>query len=206
MTSRPVTAFLAILGFVLLVPSAHAQRGFRGGGGRFSGQFRTGRVANNFGLGWGYLPPGYPDEGPAYWPPAQPQFIPYPVAVEQPSQAPAVKPVEPLLMEEQGGQWVRLQNENLPSGSQGQAVPSASQAAPLPTAVIVFRDGHHEEVAKYMIQGNALYTSSDYWSTGSWTRKISVSDLDVPATLKLNQERGTKFNLPSSPSEVMIRF
>jgi hypothetical protein len=29
--------------------------------------------------------------------------------------------------------------------------------------------------------------------------------LDVPATLKLNQERGAKFSLPSGPNEVMIR-
>lgn len=72
--------------------------------------------------------------------------------------------------------------------------------------MIVFRDGHMEEVEKYVIRGNVLYTSADYWTTGSWTRKIPVTDLDVPATLKLNQQRGAKFDLPSSPTEVMVRF
>jgi hypothetical protein len=72
--------------------------------------------------------------------------------------------------------------------------------------VIVFRDGHEEEVAKYMIQGETLFTNADYWNTGSWTRKIPLSEVDIPASLKLNRDRGTKFNLPSGPNEVMIRF
>jgi len=29
--------------------------------------------------------------------------------------------------------------------------------------------------------------------------------LDVPATLKLNEDRGAKFSLPSGPNEVMFR-
>lgn len=76
----------------------------------------------------------------------------------------------------------------------------------LPPAQIVYRDGHTEEVQKYMIQDGVLYTSSDYWTTGAWTRKIPLVDLDIPASLKLNKERGTKFNLPSGPNEVAIRF
>jgi hypothetical protein len=63
-----------------------------------------------------------------------------------------------------------------------------------------------EEVDKYMIQGDALYTSADYWTTGSWTKKIPLAELDLPASLKLNKERGAKFNLPSAPNEVVIRF
>jgi hypothetical protein len=50
-----------------------------------------------------------------------------------------------------------------------------------------------------------LYTSANYWTSGSWTRKIEIANLDVPATLKLNQERGSKFSLPSGPQEVVIR-
>jgi len=30
--------------------------------------------------------------------------------------------------------------------------------------------------------------------------------LDIPATLKLNEERGGKFNLPSAPNQVVVRF
>ena len=50
-----------------------------------------------------------------------------------------------------------------------------------------------------------IYTKGDYWSSGNWTRKIQIADLDLPATLKQNQDRGVKFELPSGPDEVMIR-
>ena len=72
--------------------------------------------------------------------------------------------------------------------------------------MIVYRDGRTEELGKYMIEGDTLYTNADYWSTGSWSRKISLSQVDIPASLKLNQERGSKFNLPSRPNEVVVRF
>lgn len=152
--------------------------------------------------------------------PAPPAAAPVQMAAAAP---PATPPASPLLLEKQNGQWVRVPTGNeLPVASQPvttestTAVPTrpgyvelpqaAAPVAPLPPAVIVYRDGHTEEVAKYMIQGTDLYTSSDYYSTGAWTRKIPLSQLDIPASLKLNKERGTKFNLPSSPNEVVIRF
>ena len=83
---------------------------------------------------------------------------------------------------------------------------TAQPSPALPAAVLVFRDGHTEEVEKYVIQGGVINARSDYWSTGSWTRKIPIAELDVPATLKLNEERGGKFSLPSGPSEIVVRF
>lgn len=144
--------------------------------------------------------------------------------VSAPPPAPAAPPAAPLLLEKQNGQWVRVPTGNeIPVATQpvttettsGMATPpsgyvelpqAAAHAAPLPPAVIVYRDGHTEEVARYMIQGPDLYTTSDYYATGAWTRKIPLSELDIPASLRLNKERGTKFNLPSSPNEVVIRF
>ncbi len=161
----------------------------------------------------------------------EPQAAPVPaptvqVVLSQPqAPAPPASPVEPLLLENHNGQWVRV-----PTGSEMPTIPqsttpdsasamasspnlefvelpaAAPQLPALPPAVIVFRDGHTEEVAKYMIQGETLFTKADYWSTGSWTRKIPLAELDIPASLKLNKERGTKFNLPSGPNEVVIRF
>jgi hypothetical protein len=131
-----------------------------------------------------------------------------------------------LVLELQGDHWVRLINYGelqtgeqtsqpaLETGSKSPSpVPTANphrtQAAKpssqLPPAVLVFRDGHEEEIRKYTIVGTTIYTSSDYWNSGSWTRKIQIADLDVPETLKLNQERGAKFTLPSGPNEVMMR-
>lgn len=160
--------------------------------------------------------------------PVPPEAPPVQVVLPQPQQppqppAPAASPVEPLLLENQNGQWVRVptgsemppnpqttkpDSVKTPAPNPGFVeLPVAAQPLPaLPPAVIVFRDGHSEEVAKYMIQGETLFTNADYWSTGSWTRKIPLSDVDIPASLKLNKDRGTKFNLPSGPNEVMVRF
>jgi hypothetical protein len=75
----------------------------------------------------------------------------------------------------------------------------------MPPAVLIYRDGHREEVTHYAIIGQALYTRADYWTTGTWTRTIQLAELDLPATLKANHERSVKFDLPSSPDEVVIR-
>ena len=171
-----------------------------------------------------FFPDFYPGDEFDYGP-AAPPTPPVQVVVQQPPQppAPAASPVEPLLLENHNGQWVRV-----PTGSEMPAIPQSTKPdsakasiqnpgiselpvatpppPPLPPAVIVFRDGHTEEVARYMIQGDALFTNADYWSTGAWTRKIPLSAVDIPASLKLNKDRGTKFNLPSGPNEVVIRF
>ena len=141
--------------------------------------------------------------------------------------APAATVSKPgLVLELQGDRWVRLTNYGeLQAGEQstqpaletGARQPSPSRAASphrtqaaepssqLPPAVLVFRDGHQEEIRKYTIVATTIYTSSDYWNSGSWTRKIQIADLDVPGTLKLNQDRGARFILPSGPNEVMMR-
>ena len=75
----------------------------------------------------------------------------------------------------------------------------------LPPAVLVFRDGRREEVSDYTIMNGTMYSKADYWTSGSWTKKIQIADLDVPATVKINQERGVKFVLPASPNEVVMR-
>jgi hypothetical protein len=75
----------------------------------------------------------------------------------------------------------------------------------LPPAVLVFRDGRTEEVSSYTIMSGTIYSKADYWTTGAWTRKIQIADLDVPATLKLNHDHGLKFVLPTSPNEIVTR-
>jgi hypothetical protein len=131
-----------------------------------------------------------------------------------------------LVLELQDDHWVRITNSGQ-SQTDGQSgppesagisklpstiVPAAVRRTPaaepprgLPRAVLVFRDGRREEIGKYIIIGTTIYTGTDSWSNSSWTRKVQIVELDVPATLELNQERGTKFSLPSGPNEVMIR-
>lgn len=174
--------------------------------------------------GSGYVPYFYDDYD------SEPEISePPPQTVETAAQpVPAVAASKPgLVLELQGDRWVRLTNYGeLQTGEQSsqpalrpgsKPLPSpmpagnprrtqvADAAAPLPPAVLVFRDGHKEEISKYTIVGATLYTSSDYWNSGSWTRKIQIAELDVPETLKLSQERGAKFVLPSGPNEVMMR-
>ena len=133
------------------------------------------------------------------------------------------KPPESLVMELRGDHWVRLTSygpmaiagefgepqsgaASGPAQAKGSVASIRAQApSELPPAVLVFRDGHQEEVAKYTIVGTTLSIKTDYWSTGSWTRKIPIAELNLAATLQANQERGAKFSLPSWPSEVIVR-
>ena len=179
------------------------------------------------GWGWGYLPPPYFDLDNDYdYGPDEPEAPPAPEVVMQPPAqpwvrrpAPAASPATSLLLERHGDQWVRIeqsataspavptrtaQASTLPSVTAG---PSEASQPPhqLPPAVLVFRDGHSEELERYSIIGGIIYTTADYWSTGTWTRKIPIAELDVPATLKQNQVRGGKFALPSGPNEVVIQ-
>jgi len=56
-----------------------------------------------------------------------------------------------------------------------------------------------------MITDGVLYTSGDYYANGSWNRKIELSSLNLPETVKSNQSRSVRFQLPSAPNEVIIR-
>ncbi len=59
-----------------------------------------------------------------------------------------------------------------------------------PKTVLVYRDGHKEEVTNYAIVGDELFDFT------SGRRKIAVAALDVAATAKANDERGMDFQLP----------
>jgi hypothetical protein len=70
---------------------------------------------------------------------------------------------------------------------------SYSQAPdPIPATVIVFRDQHKQEVQNYAIVGQTLWA----FSSGR-TQKIPLSDLDVSATEKANDDRGVAFRAPT---------
>jgi len=199
-------------------PAAHG----RGGGGRIRLAPRGGR---RFFDGGGYFPYFYPDydyeQGAEEAPPDQ-------IIEQNPAPAPVVParpPADALMIELQGDHWVRVTNNGqseiggnsdepaLQQGSKFQSaatyparrIEAAQPAADVPHAVLVFRDGHQEEIAKYIISGATIYAGADFWNGGAWTRKVQIAELDVPATLKLNQGRGARFTLPSSPDEVMIR-
>ncbi len=62
-----------------------------------------------------------------------------------------------------------------------------------PPTVLVFRDQHKEEIQNYAIIGQTLWNFAP-----QRTEKIPLSDLDLPATTKENDERGLDFRLPAS--------
>ncbi len=226
MNTRLVPICVAILGAAVFVSPAQAQRRFggvsRGGGARIrfvhqrSGRFFVGSAFSPYFYSDYDFEPGLSEA---------PPFIMVRDA-QQASPAPVSNPPDSLVLELQGDHWVRVTNfgqsqtggqSNEPGTDRASNLRSAmppdtlrrtqteEPPAKLPPAVLVFRDGHKEEIGKYTIMGATIYTSADYWSSGSWTRQIQIARLDVPATLKLNQERGAKFSLPSGPNEVMIR-
>jgi hypothetical protein len=73
-----------------------------------------------------------------------------------------------------------------------QAADSDPAPPPAPT-ILVFKDGHQLEVANYAIVSPTLYDL-----TPGHPRKIALSDLDLPATEKLNDDRGVVFEPPSA--------
>jgi len=72
------------------------------------------------------------------------------------------------------------------------AIPHEAEGAPiLPDTMLVFRDQHKQEVHNYAIIGQTLWNFAP-----QHTQKIPLSDLDLPATTKANEERGVTFRVP----------
>jgi len=73
---------------------------------------------------------------------------------------------------------------------------AADQAAAVPInpTTLVFKNGQQIDVSNYAIVSQTLYDV-----TPGHHRKIALADLDLPATQKLNDDRGVDFQLPSLP-------
>lgn len=213
---------ILVCAFATLLPAAAAQTrgglgfgGFRNGGG-FAGHF--GRGFGGRSLVWFGDPFFYSDysQPPAYEPRAAPVVIVQPTSAA----APAEPKSEPLMIEWQGDRYVRfggqresakasLDYSEAPSGASLPTIqPYFVQPVPrgeLPPAILIFRDGHHENVSDYVIANGNLYARGDYWRDGFWTKTVQLSALDIPATLRANSASGVNFVLPSGPNEVVTR-
>lgn len=131
---------------------------------------------------------------------------------------------QPLMIELQNGRYVHVSNAAI----DGEALPlklSARNATPaksseksnrgenvaavdqnLRPALLIFRDGHSEEVREYTIADGVLYARGDFYADGYWNKKIALATLDLPQTVKANVSRNVKFVLPSSANEVIASF
>ncbi len=65
----------------------------------------------------------------------------------------------------------------------------ASQSAP--ATVLVFRDQHQQEIQNYAIANGTLWVL-----TAQYAKKIPVSELDLDATQRANNDRGLEFQMP----------
>ncbi len=60
-----------------------------------------------------------------------------------------------------------------------------------PATALVFRDQHVEEVHNYAIAGGTLWVLNE-----KAAKKIPLAQLDLPATVKMNDDRGVDFQVP----------
>jgi len=148
-------------------------------------------------LAWDYL---YPSDDSV---PAQPYVV-----VLQPPAAPFVPeppspPAHALLIELQGDRYVEINEEDPQprAATRSQSPPPASWRQ---DALLIFRDGHREQVSGYAISGGFLYATANYYTEGTWNRKIELSSLNLPDTVSANQSRGINFQLPSASNEVNL--
>ena len=100
---------------------------------------------------------------------------------------------------------IAILQRNMAKGAmsvEGQKPPSAPAPAPreekesaavLPATVLVFRDQHKREVDNYAIVGQTLWAFAP-----QRTEKIPLADLDLAATTKANDDRGSTFRVPTA--------
>ena len=198
-------------------PSFGVNRGITS---RFAARPETRPVAYPFLWGAPYFYSGYPSE-----PVATPAPAPQVIVVQVPSAAPAEAPEPPkpesLLIEWQGDRYVRLGGANgaeqltraqldyaepgavrSPSTESARAAePPAQESRPV---VLVYRDGHREELRSYTIADGTLYAQGNYWTDGYWNKKIQLTALNLPATELASRQSGAQFVLPTSPNEVIV--
>ncbi len=168
------------------------------GGGHFGGGFRFGsggfhdrgfrhcfgcrnRFAFPWFAGWGYSP--------LWWD----SYSSY--DYDQEREQDIANQMNALNLEEQSlrerEQWLRQREEQDAYARQSQ-LRAELPAKPEPATVLVFRDQHQQEITNYAISGSTLWVLSDH----VMTKKIPLSDLDLTATAKANEERGLEFQVP----------
>jgi len=222
--TRPLIVALisAVLGAGAPISTAQRAAGFSGSGhgfgNGFGASFNSRQHSRGFGPGAIFFgDPFYADY------PLAPLTIPSQyVVVQSPPPAPTAPPEaksEPLMIELQGNRYVRFGGTRQSAERGANAAPDYTEAnaasssrttqpqppAELPPTVLVFRDGHREQVPEYAIVGSTIYASADYWQNGHWTKNIQLSALNIPATVSANHDNGVRFILPSAPNQVVTR-
>ena len=175
-------------------------RGFGNPGYRPYGPGSLGRHGRGYGyVGWGY---------------AMPYYIPYdstyaydyvgrngyygPDVYQGPD--PAQQPTLHIVVEQGPNRGnVSASADGDPPAAPAQAAKEpqsepAEDAKQVEPTVLVFRDGHQQEVTNYAIMGQTV------WVFDKRVQKIALADLDVKATVRANDARGIAFQMPAKKS------
>ena len=124
-----------------------------------------------------------------FYPLAYGPNVPSPVAVSSPP-APAPDYVQALASQIQDltAEVERLRNVQRP-----QSTVAPDPLPVLPNTTLVFRDSHRVEIQSYAIIGQTLRVLDKDNSA-----RLALSDLDLDATKKVNQDNGVRFIVPSA--------
>jgi hypothetical protein len=87
-------------------------------------------------------------------------------------------------------------DSNVRSDPQPQPREDVQTDPPAPSTVLVFRDQHRQEIQNYAISGTTLLAFSPHR-----TQRISLADVDIPATTKANDNRGLDFRVPGDKAQ-----
>jgi hypothetical protein len=99
-------------------------------------------------------------------------------------------------LEEQRDRRQEDQNSYARSGPQPQSREDALADPPPASTVLVFRDQHRQEIQNYTITGATLLVFAP-----EPMQRISLADLDIPATTKANDDRGVDFRVPGGEGQ-----
>jgi hypothetical protein len=141
----------------------------------------------------------------AYYPVYVPYAYPVAVGSEAEQEAEEPDPPAPTIFEHRSSsarvpvaaaEPQRRGRNYLDSGEQ-QPVPavelSPAEARQQIPIVLIYRDGHQQEVTNYAIVGQTLYDLGTFVA-----HKIPLADLNLKETIKANDDRGLEFALPAS--------
>ena len=165
------------------------------GGGRFGDRHHHG-FRNRWGYGYPNYGYGYPYDGYPYYnylPGIDPYWWWDTYPSDDADQRQIANEMNQQNLEEQ--QALREQDQDAYAQARPQARPAqpavSQQAENDPKTILVFRDQHQREIQNYAIVDDVIYIFS-----AQRTEKVPLAVVDVPATIKANDDRGVDFRLP----------
>jgi hypothetical protein len=104
--------------------------------------------------------------------------------------------MNPQSLEEQGQPRQGDSDSNVRSDRQPQPHQDVQTDPSAPSTVLIFRDQHRQEIQNYAILGTTLWAFAP-----QRTQRISLADLDIPATTRANDNRGLYFRVPGDEAQ-----